>query len=434
MIILTILLFILILGLLIFAHELGHFVMAKRAGMKVEEFGFGFPPRLLGIQILKKRRVKSKETSEIFLEDKILPDGEEVITQEFSREISVAEEAEPGKRWKFLWGNKPPTDPNETVYSINWIPLGGFVKILGENGESQEPNSFSSKSAISRFSVLIAGVTANIILAWLLISIGLMIGSPTVISENEKFPAGATVSEQNIGILYVSPDSPADKSGFEVGDKILSMNNVTFATIQAVQDYTVSKAGQEIKYQVKRGDATQVVTVVPRTSPPAGEGPVGVLLGMIGTISYPWYLAFYQGLLAVYFFSEQIILALGALFVNLFTDRSALGSLTGPIGIAVLTRDAARLGAAYVLNFTAILSVNLAVLNALPFPALDGGRILFLLIEKIRRKKLNIKVETYANALGFLLLITLMVWVSFHDVGRFSTQFGNLWEGIKGVF
>jgi len=366
----TILIFIVILGLLIFVHELGHFIMAKRAGMKVEEFGFGFPPRLFGF------------------------------------------------KWK------------DTLYSINWIPLGGFVKILGEDGDNNEQGSFASKSAFRRFSVLVAGVAMNMIFAWVLISIGFMIGLPTLIDEDQTFPAGAKVGESSVTVLFVEPETPAYKEGLRAGDIIVALDGNQFSQVNEVQDYSTIKAGQPIVYEIIRGDDTLEVTIIPRVNPPEGQGAIGIALGLAAKVSYPWYKSIYLGFGQTLSLTKQIFVALGALVQSLFSDRALLGSLTGPVGIAVLTRDVAKLGFANLLQFTAVLSVNLAIINILPLPALDGGRVFFLIVEKLRRKKMRPIIEGYANTVGFFLLIALMVWVTVKDVGKFSEQFGNFFGRI----
>jgi len=366
----TILIFIIILGLLIFVHELGHFIMARRAGMKVEEFGFGFPPRLFGFK------------------------------------------------------------KGETLYSINWIPLGGFVKILGEDGQSLDKGAFGSKSAWRRFLVLIAGVTMNMIFAWVLISIGLTIGLPTLVDEGQVFPANANVRESRITVLFVEPDTPAQKQGLRAGDVIASLDGNQFTQVFEVQDYNSIKVGQPVQYEIIRGDSTLDITIIPRVNPPEGEGAIGIALGVAAKVSYPWYKAIVLGFQQTFSLTIQIFAALGALIGSIFSDRALLGSLTGPVGIAVITRDVAQLGFANLLQFTAVLSVNLAIINALPFPALDGGRIFFLIVEKIRRKKLKPVIEGYANTIGFFLLISLMVWVTVKDVGKFSEQFGNFFRGL----
>ncbi len=361
MILLTIVIFIAILGLLVFVHELGHFIMAKRAGMRVDEFGFGFPPRLFGI-----------------------------------------------KR-------------GETLYSINLIPLGGFVKIMGEDGsETADQESFSNKTGWQRFAVLIAGVTMNVILAWVLISLGFIIGIPTIVSEGEQLPHSARIKDQAVGILQVQEHTPAAEAGLKAGDVVFKINNEPVSSIDQARDLTAKNLGHENTYTIKRGNETFDKKITPRANPPEGQGPLGVALGSVGLISYPWYMAIYQGLLATFNLLMGTLAAFWGLILQLFHGESVSSSLSGPVGIAVLTRDVTRLGFAYLIQFTAILSVNLAIINVVPFPALDGGRILFLIIEKIRRRKLPIQAEQIANTVGFLLLILLMIAVTVHDFGKFD--------------
>ncbi|PIR96714.1 MAG: RIP metalloprotease RseP [Candidatus Doudnabacteria bacterium CG10_big_fil_rev_8_21_14_0_10_41_10] len=374
MILLTILIVVVILGLLIFVHELGHFIMARRAGMKVEEFGFGFPPRMFGIK------------------------------------------------------------KGGTIYSINWIPLGGFVRILGENGESTEKGSFNTKPSLARFFVLIAGVTMNVILAWVLISIALMIGLPTLVSQGQELPSYTTATESKVTVLFVDPESPAEKAGLKMGDIINAIEGVGYETVQEIQDVSSTKSGQQIAYTVTRGDRTLDLGIIPRVNPPEGEGPIGISLGTVSKVSYPWWAAFPVGMKTTFLLLVNILIVFWSLVKSIFGDQSLLGAVSGPVGIAVIARDMAQLGFANLLQFAAVLSVNLAIINVAPFPALDGGRILFLFIEKIQRKKIKPIVEGYANTIGFLLLILLMVWVTVRDVNKFSGQLDTVWEKIISIF
>ncbi|MBI4050208.1 MAG: RIP metalloprotease RseP [Candidatus Doudnabacteria bacterium] len=369
MILLTILVFIIILGLLVFVHEFGHFVMAKRAGMHVQEFGFGFPPRLFGI-----RR-------------------------------------------------------GETMYSVNWIPLGGFVKIAGEEGHSDDPRAFANKSFGQRLATLLAGVTMNFILGWFLIFLGfLALGAPTDLEDN-PYLANANIRSEEIGIIVVQGDSPAEAAGFRAGDVILSVDGQKFTEIMPLIDYTKSRAGSPVNYELKRGKKIINKQVVPRTEVAEGEGPVGFAPAKIGIVTYPTLTALKLSLFA--FVSKAILIfsAFGLLIKNILTTGHVIEGLSGPVGIAVLTRDFTQLGIIYLVQFAATLSINLGVINAFPFPALDGGRVLFLFVEKIRGKK-SIKWEQYANVIGFALLMLLMVAITFRDVGKFSEQFKNLFERI----
>ena len=370
MILLTILAFVIILGLLVFVHELGHFIMAKRAGMRVDEFAFGFPPRMFGI-----------------------------------------------KR-------------GETVYAINWIPLGGYVKIVGEDGDSDDPRSFMNKGFWARFSTLIAGVVMNVILAWVLLSIGVGIGLPAQIDEGQQLPAHASIRDVSVGILEVEPNTPAANAGIKTSDFITQINNQDVTSIEQAQSLTKQNAGKPTEYTIKRGSETMMLTITPRANPPEGQGALGVALGSIGFLSYPWYLAPIKGLQITWDFLALTVNGFATILGKLFTGQHTGQALSGPIGIAILTRDYTALGLSYLLQFAALLSINLGIINAVPFPALDGGRVLFLVIEKIRGKKMNPRTEQWANTIGFSLLILLILVVSVGDVSRHLQGFKNLFQKI----
>lgn len=371
-VILTILLFIFILGLLVFVHELGHFVAAKRAGMEVEEFGFGFPPRVFGV-----------------------------------------------KR-------------GGTIYSVNLIPLGGFVKILGEDGgNADNPKSFGHKSFWRRLTVLLAGVVMNALFAWLLISIGLGVGIPTVVSENESMPAGSRIRGLAVGIIEVANNGPASAAGLKVGDKIMTIAGQEVKTIEDAQRLTRANAGNETGFVLKRGESIIEKTITPRANPPQGEGPLGVNLSSIALVSYPWYQAPFRAVTATVNLLVATVTGIATVFAQWISGNSVTAALSGPVGIAVMTRDIAALGIPYLIQFTAVLSVNLAIINAVPFPALDGGRVLFLIIEKIRRKKLPQTAEQVANSVGFLLLLLLMAFVTYKDIARLG---GGLFSRIGRLF
>ncbi len=378
----TILIFVVVLGLLVFVHELGHFLVAKRSGMQVDEFGFGFPPRVLGIY----------RTS---------------------------------KGGRFLLGSKTPTDAIGTIYSINLIPLGGFVKIVGENNDAPDnPNSFGKKSFWMRLCTLLAGVVMNAVLAWVLISIGLAVGIPTVIDEQNvtTLPQGATLSAPALTILDVRQQSPASKAGILVGDKILAIDTTRVDSkpveeqIVSVQNYIKERKGQSFEFIISRSGETQTLMVASNANPAPGEGPTGVSLGMVGKLRYPWYKAPLTGLRVA---AEQLYAVAGGL-ATLVSGGVSLNQVGGPVKIAQLTGEASRLGIIYLLQFAAFLSLNLAVLNSLPIPALDGGRVLFLIIEKIRRKPNNPSIEQAVNAVGFLALLLLMLIVTINDFHGFS--------------
>ena len=371
---LTIIVFILILGVLIFVHELGHFLTARRNGIKAEEFGFGFPPRLLGF-------IKNEKTG----------------------------------KFRIVWGSEEVQSRN-TVYSLNWIPLGGFVKIKGENGENKDADSFASKGAWTRIKVLAAGVIMNFILAWVLIAFVLLIGAPEAIdSAQGDFP------NSKIQISDVIPDAPASAMGFQIGDEILKTQNtqLKFKNVSDVQNYINANRGQQVSLKIKRGDQDLELKGVPRLDFPEGQGPLGISLVETAVVSYPWYQAIWKGLISVFDLTLAMITGLLALLKNIFLGQRVGVDVAGPVGIAVLTKQVTALGLAYILQFAAILSINLGIINAFPFPALDGGRILFVVIEKIKGSPVSHKTEQFFHSIGFLLLISLMVYITFRDVLKF---------------
>ena len=369
---LTIISFIIILSLLIFVHEFGHFITAKKSGMKVEEFGFGFPPR--------------------------------------------------------LWGAKK----GETVYSINWIPLGGFVKIKGEDGGGrEETDSFSHKPFGQKSLVLSAGVLMNVVFAYLLISVGLMIGLPTAVDTNDL--AKNQISNVRVQIAGVVEDSPAKAAGLKMGDYILSLDGQEIKSVQQLKEYVSQNPESEISLGYVRGKQEPAeIKFTPRVmegfSP---EKVLGVNLIQTGLVRYGFFESWYQGLIAAFNLLVAIVMAFYGLFKNLFTGQGLSEAVAGPVGVAALTVQMVELGFSYVLRFTAILSINLAVLNFLPFPALDGGRFVGVLIEKIRRKPNNLKVETIIHNTGFALLMLLVIFITYRDISRYS--FGLL-EKIKDLF
>ncbi len=361
----TLFLFVLILSLLVFVHELGHFLMAKKMGMKVEEFGFGFPPRLFGIK------------------------------------------------------------KGETVYSINWIPLGGFVRIKGESGEQKnDKDSFASKKAWQRFIVLVAGVAMNLLLAAILLSIGFLIGLPGIVDEN--LPSSAHVSDSTLTIMAVVDGSSAAAAGIKQGDTVVSINEQTFESAEQARTFISQRAQEGVKLSIKGADGTIIThELTPTYLSEQQVTGIGVGLVQTGLVSYPFVSAILRGISATALFTVEVVLAFGSLIVNLVTGNGINVDLSGPVGIAVITGQIAAMGFVYLLQFTALLSINLAVINVLPFPALDGGRILFLIIEKLRGRAVNEKIEMAAHNFGFMLLMVLVVLVTYKDFVNFGDEILN---------
>ena len=359
---LTAIIFIIVIGVLVLVHELGHFVMAKRAGMKVEEFGFGFPPRMVG--------------------------------------------------WK----------RGETVYSINWIPFGGFVKILGEDGDERGARSFSSASFLNRLLVLVAGVVMNFLLAAVLLMIVNFFGLRIGLIDGET----GSAKDIKVQIVGVTAGSPAETAGLLSLDSIegYKQNGVTvpIRTTKDVQDAVSSHLGQSLILEIGRGTTVVEKTLTPRANPPEGQGAIGISLALTGTIEYPWYEAIWRGISDAAFLTIATVQGYYALLKTLFVHGRLMAEVSGPIGIASLTGQAAKVGFNYLLQFVAMISINLAVLNIIPFPALDGGRIMLLIVEKIKGSAVHKSVEGLINMIGFYLLVALMLYITYKDVAKFFVK------------
>lgn len=364
----TVIIFLAVFSALVLVHELGHFWTARLFKVQADEFGLGMPPRLFG----------------------------------FYRT--------PEKRWRFFWGNRDsqtlPILPAGTVYSLNWLPLGGFVKIKGQDGESQDQDSFASKKIWQRFIILAAGVLMNVFFAACLFTAGFMIGAPQSVTEGGE-----------VKITEVLQESPAATAGMKIGDTLLGADGQLLQDVNSFQSYIGQAAGQEIELQVKRQDKEIFIKVTPQEK--EGRGLIGVGLDQVDTIRYPFFKALVEGIKHAGLMLWLIIVAFFQLIKSLFIGAPVADAVGGPIRIAQMTGEVARFGFANLINFTALLSLNLAVLNFLPFPALDGGRAVFLLVEKLRGKPAKKEVEAWINNAGFLLLMGLILLVTYQDIARF---------------
>lgn len=359
----TILIFIAVLAVLVLVHEAGHFFAAKKFGVKVDEFGFGFPPRIVG---------------------------------------------------KTMKG---------TLYSLNWIPLGGFVKIKGVAGddpdadaENPDADSFAALSYFKRFTILFAGIFMNILLAMALLWIVFMAGVQT--SPEATFE-GAILSNEQVAVISVAAESPSEKAGLQFGDIITAINGESIESYEQVQSLLGSAEGETVDLVLDRDGEQQTIQVIPEPREVQGETYVGIGVGLqeLVTAKYPMHTAAYLAATSTFTMLGRIFASLFELFTALFTAAPVVEDLAGPVGIASLTGEIAQAGLIPLMQFMSILSINLAVFNLLPIPALDGGRILFLLIEAVRKKPVNQKTEAVIHNIGFLLLITLIIAVTIKDIG-----------------
>lgn len=356
----TLILFFILLSVLIISHECGHFFTARAFGIRVDEFGFGIPPRIKGI-----------------------------------------------KR-------------GETLYSLNWLPFGGFVKIHGEEGgENSDPRSFAGKSAFARSLVLLAGVAANFVLAFILLSTVVYLGVLTPVDEADV----ANVPDATLTIVAVAPGGSAEKAGIQAGDQIRSLFApdtilVRPQKISDIQNVIGRNAGKEITLSLQRNGTVLQKTVMVRANPPAGEGPTGIELSWVYREKALWYRAPIEGARLTYQMSLAILSGLWDVVKNLFISHTPGVDVSGPIGIFNMVGSARQSGINVFLMFIAVLSINLALINVLPIPGLDGGRFVFVLIEVIRGKRISERVSAITHGIGLLALIGLMLLITFFDIAK----------------
>jgi regulator of sigma E protease len=360
----SIIIFIIILGALIFVHELGHFLVAKWSKIRVDEFAIGFPPKLIS----------------------------------YTR--------------------------NGTKYALNLIPFGGYVKIFGESldEESTAPeakDSFANKSKWTQAAVLVAGVVFNVVFAWMLFTISFLSGFPTAVTEENR----GTVTDPRVMVTTIAPESPADASSLAVGDVITSLRlpddeDVTQITsVEDVQLFIATHQESEIIFGIRKPDDTTVETAItPQEGIVEEQRVVGIMMGLVGEMKLGLFKAIGYGAVTTVEKTKEVAQGLGVFFGQIFTGQANFDQVAGPVGIVGLVGDASRIGFIYLLSFTAVISLNLAVLNLIPFPALDGGRLLFILIEGITKRPIPPKVANMINAIGFIVLIGLMIIITISDV------------------
>jgi len=358
----TVLLFIAVLLLLIIGHEFGHFIVAKLSGMRVDEFGVGFPPKIFGKKI------------------------------------------------------------GETEYTVNWLPFGGFVKIFGEDeNDKEDPRAFANRHPLHQAAVLFAGPFANVFMAVVLSSIAFMIGSQALINETNS---ASLIGEPRVLVGAVLPESPAEVAGIQVGDEIkvirVGLEAHLIASADEVSTRIAEASGPVTLTLIRNGEVQQIeveATAGVDQSEPERKI-IGIATALVGEVAYPVHQAVLKGLQVTGENFVYISISLLTLIKDAFTLSADVSNLAGPIGIASLTGEAAAFGLGSLLSFAALLSINLAIINLLPFPALDGGRLFFLALETLFRRKIPTPIFQMVNAGGFFVLILLMVAVTIGDVTR----------------
>lgn len=359
-----IIVFILTLFTLVIVHEWGHYFAAKRFGIKVLEFGFGLPPRAWGKQI------------------------------------------------------------GETIWSLNWLPFGGFVRLLGEDEVDkkllEDKRSFAHQLVWKRIMVVIAGVTMNLILSWVLFYIVIVWGGFKIILPTP---------EPIVGVGLVAENSPAQRAGLKVGDRIVAINDQKLTNSEDFQAVIKKNLDRSVNLIVAKWDGTnqKQVNLTPRKNPPAGEGAIGIALSPVAIREFNTPLErLFSGPIYSYEFIKVSVPQMGKIISDLSKgniDR-ARSQVAGPIGIAAVSGEILSAGWESIIPyiyFTALLSLNLSVVNVLPFPGLDGGRLLFLIIEAVTKKRPSPTLEKWVHSIGLVVLLTLIVAISASDIEKALT-------------
>lgn len=353
--------FLFVLGVLVFVHELGHFWVARKCGVKVEEFAFGLPPRL----------------------------------------------------WSIKRG--------ETEYAINAIPFGGYVRMYGQNdfapvSSSQEPvnnGHFEAKTWWQKSLILCAGVAMNIILAIVILSAGYMVGMKPIMPQSPLFDQA--LESHGVGIYDVQKDSPAAKAGVPINSKIEKINNIVINDIETFKQNLrdLKSKGFDLDLSTDKG---LVHVSIP---PVAGSDLIGIGYSedlLLKSIQLPPAQAVYYGTLDTMIALRETFVGFGRLVGTLFVQGKMSDEVTGPIGIFKITTEVSKNGLIPLLQLMAMLSISLAALNILPFPALDGGRLLFVWLEALFGKRWNKVIEGKIHLVGMAILLVFMITITFRDI------------------
>ena len=358
----SLLTFLIVLSILVLVHELGHFIAAKRAGVWVEEFGLGLPPRIVGKKI------------------------------------------------------------GETIFSINLLPFGGFVKLHGESSQSKlkkPTRAFLNKGRKDGISILLSGVLMNFLLA--VVAFGIVYSISGIPRESD-----------NVKIVDIAPGSPAQISDLITGEVVRKVAGVKVDSVEKFISLVEKNKGKKTQLILESGNT---ITVIPREDPPEGEGPLGVAISSIEIYYPPLYqrpfYGIYYGFKDAVFWGKQVAVGIVELVGGLFRGQTPK-DLAGPVGIYALTSKVSEVGGLALIHFVGVLSVNLAILNILPFPALDGGRLVFIAIESIFGRRVVPKVESLIHSVGMIILILLLIAITAHDVQRITTA-GGLSQFINSV-
>lgn len=376
---LTIIVFLITILILVLVHELGHFLMCKRFNIKVLEFGFGIPPK--------------------------------------------------------IWGKKI----GETLYSLNLLPIGGFVRPLGEDETDKEvltnKRSFASQTPWKKIAVVVAGVVMNTILAWIifwgiLAVQGFKIQIPSLPAlSGYQFSFANQSNDRYILISDVAPNSPAKAAGLNAGDRVIALNNTPLTSVQELINGTRDNIGKPLKLTISdlHNTTQKTIEVTPRENPPQGQGALGVSLGSMDFINLSYDTPIQKllsGPIYSYNLLEYSFSALGQTITSSIAKKDlkpVSDNVAGPIGITRIVSQILTVENPFIpyLHFMGALSLNLAFVNILPFPGLDGGRLVFLLFEAFTRKKTHPAIEKYVHTFGLAFLIGMILLVTMSDIRKF---------------
>ncbi len=363
----TLVIFLVILSLWVFVHELGHFLAAKRIGVTVHEFAFGFRPRLVA--------------------------------------------------WK----------RGETIYAINLLPFGGYVRLEGESEDSKKAGSLMSKSPRQRVFVLVAGIVMNLLLAWILLTLAYGLGSYPI---STSFGDHAGVSNSSsVLVLQTEANSPAAQAGLQQGDTFVSVNGQPVQNANSLVATMKQDAGQLVALTYRRNSVDTTITITPRANPPQGQGALGVSIGESSVVKASWARAPIVAIQEVGSEIKGIFTTLGSFIHDLFVHRQVSQNVIGIVGVGEAVGVVRRLGIAPLMQFTALVSTNLAVVNLLPLLPLDGGHILFTLIEAIRRRPVKDIYRQWTATAGLALILALFLIVTYEDVARLA-----IFDHLKNIF
>lgn len=385
----TIVVFIAVLAVLIFVHELGHFLAAKLFGIRVDAFKLGFGPKVAAWRWKKKDPIS----------------GQAVV--------------------------------GETEYGVNWLPFGGYVKIFGENPDDQSldaagpeaSRSFVLKPRWKQAAVLSAGVLFNFIFAWFLYAAVFASGVTASTAGFERY--AAHFSDPRIMITFVEPDSPAEKAGLLQGDVLTAVGSTNAilppgaassdapdAVIASIQNTVNASAGKPVTVDYTRAGKAASVEIVPAAGIVPGRYAVGISMDRVVNMRLPFFAAVWEGLHYTGVLIKETAAGIYSFVADIFVGHPDFSQVAGPVGIAGIVGNAAALGLKYLVMATAVISINLGVINLIPFPALDGGRILFVAVESVVRRRIPAKFTNAVNMAGFALLVLLMIAVTYKDVAK----------------